>query len=606
MSRQTVTYTNGNTLRMTRTNQFDNLNRLTNLVWSVGGTVVASFAQQFNDANQKTRVTLLDGSYWLYLYDPLGQVTSANKYWSDGTPVAGQHFTLTFDDIGNRKVTAVGGDQTGANLRSANYSANTLNQITSRDVPGYVNILGTATNTATVSLWSKESTALYTPTYRKSDYFRGEMPLNNSTGAVWLTITSVAALSNSTGADIIASTVGKLLVPKTAETFNYDADGNLTNDGRWSYTWDAENRVTSFTRNSAAPSGSKMRLDCQYDSKSRRTQKIVSTWNTTTLNYQPSTTNRYVYDGWNLIAVLDATNGLVQSFTWGTDASGTMQGAGGVGGLISMTVHQGTNAGTYFYCFDGNHNVATLVNSTNGAVEAVYELDAFLRVLRATGRLAFINPFVGSTKFCDWETGFLYYGYRYYDPDTGRWLSRDPIGERGGANLYLAVANSPVSHIDLLGLFKRDGKNITVGKCEAVIVYGHGSTTKPFNFTFEDGCNSAAVVTCFPDKQIKTIPDDKQFKSQPQGSGRCLWNCPKTGLFRDEADRAEEDPDSGKTWDADKSLNNILKELGSKLHDLCACGCSAVDVIFVRAAKKGDENVPVYQNFTYKCKSKKQ
>ena len=106
-----------------------------------------------------------------------------------------------------------------------------------------------------------------------------------------------------------------------------------------------------------------------------------------------------------------------------------------------MTVHQGTNAGTYFYCYDGNHNGATLVNATNGAIEAVYELDAFLRVLRATGRLAFVNPFVGSTKFCDWETGLLYYGYRYYDPLTGRWPSRDPIGEKAfGAFLKVGIA----------------------------------------------------------------------------------------------------------------------------------------------------------------------
>jgi len=56
---------------------------------------------------------------------------------------------------------------------------NPLNQITCRTVPGYVNVLGTATNTATVSLWSKQSTALYTSSTRKGDYFRGELPFNS-------------------------------------------------------------------------------------------------------------------------------------------------------------------------------------------------------------------------------------------------------------------------------------------------------------------------------------------------------------------------------------------------------------------------------------------
>jgi RHS repeat-associated protein len=310
-------------------------------------------------------------------------------------------------------------------------------------VPGYVNILGSATNTATVTVNNQA-------TYRRSNYFRAELLVTNASVAVWLSATNLAVLNNGTNADIIASTIGNMYVPQTPEVFAYDADGNLTNDGRWSYTWDAENRATSFTRNSSAPSGSKVKLDCQYDYRSRRTQKIVSSWNGSA--YVAQSTNKFVYDGWNLISILDATNGLVQSFTWGTDASGSLQGAGGVGGLISMTVHQGTNAGIYFYCYDGNHNVATLVNATNGAVEAVYELDAFLGIHRATGRLAFVNPFVGSTKFCDWETGFLYYGYRYYDPSTGRWLNRDLIEEGGGANLYGFAGNNLNDFVDAFGL----------------------------------------------------------------------------------------------------------------------------------------------------------
>ncbi len=355
---------------MTTTKSYDYLNRLTTISSAAGGSNVAVFNYANNAANQRTAITNVDSSRWVYQYDSLGQVVSGKKYWFDGTPVAGQQFEYTFDDIGNRKNTAAGGDQLGANLRSANYTANSLNQYSSRDVPGYVSVLGSAKTNATVSLWSTNSTSLYATTTRKGEYFHGELPLNNSTGAVWLTITNLAVLQNGGNPDIVTNTIGQTFVAQTPEALCYDLGGDLTNDGRWSYTWDAENRVTSFTRNASAPVGSRVKLDCQYDSKSRRTQKVVSTWNTSTLNYQPSTTNRFIYDGWNLIAILDATNGLVQSFTWGTDASGTLQGAGGVGGLISMTVHQGTNAGTYFYCFDGNHNVAALVNATNGAIAA--------------------------------------------------------------------------------------------------------------------------------------------------------------------------------------------------------------------------------------------
>jgi RHS repeat-associated protein len=44
-----------------------------------------------------------------------------------------------------------------------------------------------------------------------------------------------------------------------------------------------------------------------------------------------------------------------------------------------------------------------------------------------------------------------YYGYRYYDPVTGRWPSRDPIGERGGINLYGMVKNDTLNAVDVLG-----------------------------------------------------------------------------------------------------------------------------------------------------------
>jgi hypothetical protein len=87
-------------------------------------------------------------SCWVYSYDHLGQVVSGKKYWSDGTPVAGQQFEYTFDDIGNRKTSAGGGDQFGLNLRSAGYTNNALNQLTSWVVPGYVDVQVSATNTA--------------------------------------------------------------------------------------------------------------------------------------------------------------------------------------------------------------------------------------------------------------------------------------------------------------------------------------------------------------------------------------------------------------------------------------------------------------------------
>jgi len=89
---------------------------------------------------------------------------------------------------------------------------------------------------------------------------------------------------------------------------------------------------------------------------------------------------------------------------------------------------------------------------TAGAVVAHYEYDAFGNVTVATGTKKddFTHRF--STKPIDAETGLYYYGYRYYDPVTGRWPSRDPIEENGGLNIYGMVGNAPPMGVDYLGL----------------------------------------------------------------------------------------------------------------------------------------------------------
>ena len=68
--------------------------------------------------------------------------------------------------------------------------------------------------------------------------------------------------------------------------------------------------------------------------------------------------------------------------------------------------------------------------------------------------MAKANAFRFSTKYQDDETDLLYYGYRYYNASTGRWLSRDPLEEDGGMNLYCFVSNLPLSAIDACGLKK--------------------------------------------------------------------------------------------------------------------------------------------------------
>lgn len=437
-----IVFTNSGTLRMTTTKSYDYLNRLTSIQSSAGASTVASFSYANNLANQRTSVTNVDNSYWVYQYDSLGQVTSGKKYWSDGTPVAGQQFTYKFDDIGNRTNAAFGGDQTGANLRLANYTNNTLNQLTSRDVPGYANILGEATNTAAVYV-------NYQIPYRRTNYFREELATNNTASALWFGVTNLAVLSNSVTTDITSTNSGNIFLAQTPEQFGYDADGNLTNDGRWSYYWDAENRLTNMTSQSTAPLGSKLKLDFLYDYQGRRIQKLVSTNNGS--SYVAEYTNRFAYDGWNLIATLNPQSSILQSFEWGLDLSGSMQGAGGVGGLLEVSEIANSQITNCFAAYDGNGNVAALLNASDGAATTQYQYGPFGEVIRASGPLAKANPVRFSTKYQDNESDILWYGCRYFCSVDGRWLIRDLIEEEGGLNLYGIVRNDIVDSCDYLG-----------------------------------------------------------------------------------------------------------------------------------------------------------
>jgi RHS repeat-associated protein len=342
----------------------------------------------------------------------------------------------SFDTIGKRTQTEAGGDQTGANLRLAHYTNNVLNQISSRDVPGDVDVMGLllASNTVTVNS--------NTP-YRRGEYFRDQLAVTNTSAAVWTNIT-VASPGQ-------ASVSGHVYVARTPETNTYDLDGNLLSDGRWTYSWDAENRLTNMTSLSGAPSGSQLNLSFVYDYMGRRIQKVVST-NNSSSNIVEYTDN-YAYDGWNFVAILNSSLGLVNSFLWGTDLSGSMQGAGGVGGLVQVNYY-GSSATNGFVAYDGNGNVVALVNAADGSTLSLYDYGPFGEVIRATGPMAKLNPFRFSTKYDDDESDFLYYGYRYYNPNTGKWVGRDPVEEDGGLNLYDFIQNNAINAIDMLGMWQ--------------------------------------------------------------------------------------------------------------------------------------------------------
>jgi len=132
------------------------------------------------------------------------------------------------------------------------------------------------------------------------------------------------------------------------------------------------------------------------------------------------------------------------------DLVGSLSQSGGIGALLALH-DTGTNE-AYLPGYDGNGNVAVMIDVATGALKATYEYSPFGQFLRKEGAYAEANPVRFSTKFTDEETGLVYYGRRYYDPKDGRFVGRDPIEEQGGLNLYAFVANGTVNRWDYLGM----------------------------------------------------------------------------------------------------------------------------------------------------------
>ena len=115
---------------------------------------------------------------------------------------------------------------------------------------------------------------------------------------------------------------------------------------------------------------------------------------------------------------------------------------------------------TYHYLRDHLNSVVGLVDESGNIVES-YSYDAYgnTQVFNAEGaeieRSAIGNRYAFQGREIDWETGLYYFRARWYDPETGRWLSKDPLGIAGGLNLYEAFGNNAVNFIDPMGLERR-------------------------------------------------------------------------------------------------------------------------------------------------------
>ena len=235
----------------------------------------------------------------------------------------------------------------------------------------------------------------------------------------------------------------------TTSSLSYDEDGNLESDGTWTYEWNAENRLVAMEK--IDPEEGDERLEFLYDFMGRRYGKDMYEYSSGSFSATPDEETIFVYDGWNLVHEVGSGSVVVtRSYIWGLDLSQTLQGAGGVGGLLM----QRSNFGPTLYNYplaDANGNITDYVHTT-GTAAAHFEYDAFGNITTGTGAWKDLFNFRFSSKYQDLSSELYYYGFRYYSVDTGRWINRDPKEEDGGLNLYGFVQNRAISHVDALGL----------------------------------------------------------------------------------------------------------------------------------------------------------
>ena len=288
--------------------------------------------------------------------------------------------------------------------------------------------------------------------------------------------------------DRVQSEVRSDIVAQSAEALIHDGDGNLVRDGRWMYSWDAENRLVRVMSYGASDRAGWRRVDWAYDALGRRirqTSYVLSNgvW---VVTEDLKFVSDPVWFGRHIVELNATNNALVRTYVWGLDLSGTMDGAGGVDGLLWVNQHTGSSAGAHFCAYDGNGNVVALVSANTCTETARYEYGPFGEPIRITGPMSKENPFRFSTKRTCNTTLLVLYEYRAYSPSLGRWLSRDPIEEVDfalvysgkqpnreadsedeltapqilprirEANPYGFVRNSPPDNVDFLGLVKFD------------------------------------------------------------------------------------------------------------------------------------------------------
>ena len=394
---------------------------------------------------------------------------SAEYTDEDGKNVPGWAFAYSYDEIGN----ITRGGRKGPNgYGSAEFGATDLNVHETRQYDDKFQILGTVATGTTVRVNGQPVLMIGT-----NGKFLAELTLASDTESYETNVVIQAVrFDSSTSKDVVAASTGSIHVAASTESPDNENRGVTVSDSRMTYHFDHRSYLRWLKTTNM---GTNYYLQFEYYPDGKRASKRVSTIISGVTNLVETRT--WVYDGWNPVfeGIVDhaTTSSSYNIYLWGPDVAGQVrsqpghvQAAGGVGGLLAIITSDGKEL---IPLPDHNGNVQHLFDANTKEIIASYEYSPFGVPIKETGDVE-LCKFRTQTKYYDVESGLLYYGMRYYDPRSGKWLSRDPLGEAGGLNMFAWCRNDGVNKYDVHGA-------IPVGHGGAMQGVKLGSDGRPVN-----------------------------------------------------------------------------------------------------------------------------
>lgn len=408
---------------------YDAGNRLTQLL----DTVTGSLSWGYDGLNHVTAAVTPQGTI-NYTYDALGRRTSM-------TPAAQAIINYVYDNA-NRLTSLSQGSET------VQFGYDAANRRTSLILPNNISA-AYAYDAANQLTGINYLTPTQTPLGSLAYGYDGDGRRISKTGSFATDILPTPTTQKST------FDLNNRQTSYNGGTLSYDANGNLTNDGTNTYTWNARNQLSQITV------GGVVQANYTYDALGRRTAKAIGGTTTPT---------QYLYDGAN--AVQETVGSAINPILTGL-------------GIDERFARNDVTGRTYFLT-DALGSTIALTDPT-GAIQQQYSYDPYGNVAQANGT-AFTNPYQYTGREVD-GLGLYYYRARYYSPTLGRFISEDPMGLAAGTNGYVYTENDPLDHTDPLGLIEWTGTYH-----QGALVIGAGAILGYFDLTSECVNNRQAEI----------------------------------------------------------------------------------------------------------------